>query len=85
MFEPTTFPSAMLVFFFNAAAIEAASSGSDVPQAINVSDMKASFTPNDFAITTALSTNMSQLYTSTARPPNTLSTAIHIGPVSSVF
>jgi hypothetical protein len=36
MFEPITFPIAMLLFFFNAATIDVTNSGSEVPAAIMV-------------------------------------------------
>ena len=65
--------------------MDAASSGREVPHAMRVRDMKASLTPNDLAISTALSTKKSQLIISTARPPMTLISASHIGPVSSSF
>ena len=56
MFEPTTLPSAICVFFFSAAASDAASSGNDVPHAISVIEINASFTPHFVAIATASST-----------------------------
>ena len=40
MFEPTILPNERSAFFFIAAVIDAASSGSDVPQAMSVMDMK---------------------------------------------
>ena len=40
--DPTILPKAILVFFLMAAAMDAASSGSDVPQAIRVRDMNES-------------------------------------------
>ena len=83
MFDPIIFPRAMLVFFFTAATTDAANSGSDVPHAISVNEMKASLTPNDFAISTALSINMSQLVISKARPPTTFMVEIHKGLVFS--
>ena len=76
-------PNAISVFFLTAAATEAASSGNDVPQAISVNEMKASFTPKDFAMSTALSTNKSQLVISNTNPPTTLITANHKGVASS--
>ena len=66
-----------------AAATEAASSGSEVPQAMSVSEIIASLTPNDFATCTALSTKKSQLVMSTARPPITFITASQRGVFSS--
>ena len=83
MLEPTMLPSAISVFFLTAAAMDAASSGKDVPQAINVRDMKASFTPNDLATSTALSTKKSQLVISKAKPPRIFTKASQIGDFSS--
>ena len=82
MLEPMILPNAISVFRFTAAAIEAANSGNDVPHAISVSEIKASFTPNDLAIVTALSTKRSQLIISRVRPPTTLAIATHIEPCS---
>jgi hypothetical protein len=81
IFEPIIFPRASCVFFLNAAATDAASSGNDVPHAIRVRDMKASPTPKDFAISTALSTKKSQLMISIANPAATLITDIQSGEV----
>ena len=77
------FPRASCVFFLAAAVTDAASSGSEVPQAMSVREMKASFTPKDFAMHTALSTKRSQLVISNAKPPTTLRVASHIGHLSS--
>ena len=87
IFDPTILPKAMLVFFLIAAAIDAASSGSDVPQAISVSDMNESLTPKDFAMSTDTSTKVSQLNIRTASPPVILSIEIQIASTgfSSVF
>ena len=74
MFEPTTLPSANCVFFFAAAASEAASSGIEVPQAMRVIEMKASFTPHDLAIATALSRNISLASTKATKPKSSLHT-----------
>ena len=79
MFEPMIFPSASEVFFFTAAAMDAASSGREVPHATSVSDMKASFTPHPRAMTMALSTKLSQLNIKTASPATTLRIAIQSG------
>ena len=73
-----------LLFFFTAAASDAASSGNDVPQAMRVSEMIASLTPNDLATATALSTKKSQLVMRIASPPNNFIMASHIGVLSSV-
>ena len=67
------------MFFLSAAAIEAANSGSDVPQAIRVSDINASLTPNDFAIITALSTKKSQLVINIASPAKSVNIDFHKG------
>ena len=82
MLEPTIFPRAIWVFFLTAAAIEAASSGSDVPHAISVREMNASLTPKDFAMITALSTKKSQLVISSASPPATFTAASQSGVLS---
>jgi hypothetical protein len=55
----------------DAAASDAASSGNDVPQAISVMEINASFTPHFVAITTASSTKKWQPVTSTPRPTTT--------------
>ena len=83
MLEPMILPKANWVFFFMAAATEAASSGSEVPQAMSVREIIASLTPNDFAICTALSTKKSQLVMSTASPPTTFIVASQSGVFSS--
>ena len=77
IFEPTTLPKANSVFRLAAAATEAASSGSDVPHAISVIDIKASFTPHSVAIFTALSTKKSQPTISTAKPIMVRSVALN--------
>ena len=56
MLEPTTLPMAISLLFFKAATIEVANSGKDVPAATIVSLMSFSLTPNDSAISMALST-----------------------------
>ena len=83
MLEPMMLPSASWVFFLNAAATDAASSGREVPHAMRVSDMNASLTPKDFATDTALSTKKSQLVISTARPTATFPVAIQMDTFSS--
>ena len=57
VFEPIAFPTAISSSFLRAAAIEVASSGSEVPQATIVSPISVSVTPNDLAIVTEEFTN----------------------------
>ena len=71
------FPNANCVFFFNAATSEAANSGSEVPHAMSVNEINASFTPKFFAIRTALSTKKSQLTISIGKPNNTFNMDFH--------
>ena len=68
-FEPMTVPSAMSVLFFRADAIDAASSGSDVPMATIVSPMISSETPKKRAISVAPQTNALELPSKTNSPP----------------
>ena len=49
---------------------------------MRVNDIKASLTPNDFAIVTALSTKRSQLVISNTRPPTTFAMDFHNGTVA---
>ena len=70
-------PNANCVFFLQAAATEAANSGKDVPQAIKVNEIIASLTPQDLAITIALSTKKSQLVINNAKPPIIFNSATH--------
>ena len=81
MLDPMMLPRAISVFFLSAAVIDAASSGREVPQAIRVMEMAASLMFHALAIFIALSTKKSQLVTRIARPPTTLSMAIHTDPV----
>ena len=53
---PMTFPMAISGFFFKAATMEVASSGSDVPPATSVRPMMDSLTPNPRAMPLAPST-----------------------------
>ena len=53
MFEPTTLPTASSGSFFNAAIMDVASSGREVPTAMTVSPMRASDTPRADARPTA--------------------------------
>ena len=62
-----------------AAAIEAASSGREVPQAMRVSEITASLMPSILATWTAFSTKRSQLKISTARPAITVRIAFQSG------
>lgn len=56
IFEPTIFPTEMSISFLSAAATDVTNSGSDVPAATIVEDMRNSLIPICLAIDTAPST-----------------------------
>ncbi len=59
IFDPTTVPIAILSLWFKTEEIPTKISGADVPRATTVKPMVNSFTPNFFANTEELSTNLS--------------------------
>lgn len=81
---PITFPMAIPGFFFNAAVIEVASSGKEVPPATKVNPITDSLTPNERAIPLAPSTKSCPPKMSPARPPIIKRTDFHIG-ISFIF
>lgn len=76
---PITLPMAISGFFFNAATMEVASSGREVPPATKVRPIIDSLTPRLRAIPVAPSTNNCPPYISAARPPMIYRVDFHQG------
>ena len=66
--EPRTLPMARSFSFLRAAAMQEASSGSEVPTATTVRPMTRSLTPSDWAMETAPHTSARELAMSNSRP-----------------
>ena len=74
IFEPMILPNANCVFFLNAATIDAANSGNDVPQAINVNEITDSLNPKSLANKIELLIKYSQLNIRIDKPPTIFKT-----------
>ena len=81
MLEPRILPSASCPLPFNAATMQVASSGMDVPAAIIVIAMNLSDTPRAFAISVAELTKRRPPNTRPARPPKIIIAASHVGKI----